>query len=252
MTMKNLIIANWKCNPSAVKEASALAQKIEDGYIKKKNTEVVLAPSFVYLSAISGILNKVKLGAQDSFWSGGSYTGETSAAQLKDLGAEYVILGHSERRGVLGETPQMINQKNLAVLKHKLKPVLCVGETERTDGIPEVVGEQLRSALRGVPAVALENINIAYEPIWAISTTKGSRADTPGSAHQAMLYIRKVLTDFYDRSSAEKVRIIYGGSVNSDNISTFIKNGLMQGALVGGASLDAEEFLTIIKNTPSA
>ncbi len=249
---KTLIIANWKCNPSTAKDAMALAQKIERGASKRKGVEVALAPPFIYLSEIKGVLNKIKLGAQDSFWSDGPYTGEISAGQLKNLAVEYVIIGHSERRNILGETSVMINQKLLSALKHKIKPVLCVGEQERTDGIPEIVGDQIRSALRGVAASALENINIAYEPIWAISTTKSSRADTPDSAHQALLYIRKVLTDLYDRPSAEKVRIIYGGSVNSDNVSSFISGGLMQGALVGGASLEPEEFLKIIKNTPSA
>ena len=249
--MKYLIIANWKCNPATQEAALTLAKKVEKGVSQRKNIEVALAPPFIYLSAVGDVLSKIKLGAQDSFWSAGPYTGEVSTEQLKNLGVEYVLVGHSERRNILGETPSTVNQKLLSIIKHKMKPVLCVGETERMDGIPETVGDQLRTSLRGVAASALENINIAYEPIWAISTTKGSRADTPDSAHQALLYIRKVLTDLYDRSSAEKVRIIYGGSVNSDNISSFIASGMMQGALVGGASLEEEEFLKIIKNTPS-
>ncbi|MDP3710556.1 MAG: triose-phosphate isomerase [bacterium] len=246
--MKTLIIANWKSNPQTAKDAVALALAVDFGIQKYKKVDVVVASPFLFISQVKDVLKSSKLGAQNSFWSGGAYTGEVSPEQLKNIGVEYCIVGHSERRGYLGETDGEINKKVKALLKNKLKVILCVGEKERVGkDIPEIVGEQLKKSLDGVKSSEVLNLIVAYEPVWAISTNPGARPDTPANAFQAMLYIRRILTDIYGKPTAVKIKIIYGGSVNSQNISGFLKEGRMEGALVGGASLKAEEFVEVVK-----
>lgn len=247
--MSKIIIANWKSNPDAPGRAVLLAQKIEKG-IPSRNIEVVVAPPFPYLIPVAKALKKGHLGAQDAFWEDiGPYTGEVSWHHLKHCGVEYVIVGHSERRIYLGETDEMINKKVLALLGRALRPVLCIGEHEREGNeIPPIVGHQLASALKGVKKQHLKNLVVAYEPVWAISTMPGARSDTPDNAFRALVYIRRLLSDLFGRNLADKVRIIYGGSVNSQNISGFLSEGKMEGALVGGASLDPKEFAILLKN----
>lgn len=246
---KPLLIANWKMNPATAREAIPLAQKIEQGIARLRGAEVVIAPSFPFLSAIGAVLRKARLGAQNVFWENeGPYTGEVSVRQLCSVGVKYVIIGHSERKIQLGETDEMINKKIRAALGEGLLPILCVGERERSDNdIPPEVGDQLKNSLSGIPKNAAKNLTVCYEPIWAISTQPGSRPDTPESAFRAMLYIRKVMAGLYDRRAADSVRIIYGGSVNSANAAPFLREGKMEGVLVGGASLDADEFAAIVK-----
>lgn len=245
---KYLIIANWKMNPSHPKDAYILAEKIEAGKnIFGKNVDVVISPPFPYLATAGTVLKKIKLGAQNVFWEKeGAYTGEVSASQLLSLGVSYVIVGHSERRKYLAETDEMVNKKAKSALEHGLFVVLCVGEREQGEISPEV-RDQLVSALSGIKKQMLKNFMVCYEPIWAISTNKNARPDTPDGAFRASLFIRKVITDIYDRKTADLLRILYGGSVRKDNISLFLTEGKMQGALVGGASLDADEFTEIIK-----
>lgn len=245
--MKPLIIANWKCNPDTVEQAVLLAKNIEEHSGNKKSSEVVVAPPFVFLAAVGSSIRKIKLGAQDVFWEGsGPYTGEISWRQLKYFKIKYVIVGHSERRVHLGETNEAINKKVLALLGHDMNPVLCLGEDERTGDIAKSLEVQLRKALSGARKNQLKNLVVTYEPIWAISTNLGSKPDTPDNAFRVSLHIRKVLTAMFDRNSADKVKIIYGGSVNSNNVASFIKEGRMQGVLVGGASIDAVEFNSLI------
>ncbi len=246
--MKPLIIANWKCNPDSPRRAVLLAQKIERAIGRARNVEVVIAPPYPFLVQVRRVLKKVKLGAQNVFWEDlGPYTGEVSWRQLKHLGVQYVIIGHSERRRYLEETDEMINKKVLATLDHGLIPVLCVGEWERSGNeIPAVVGEQLKRALKRVEPSRIKNLVVAYEPVWAISTNPGARADTPDSAFRALVYLRRLLASLCSRRAAEAVRIIYGGSVNAQNIYPFLKEGKMQGALVGGASLFPQEFAKIV------
>lgn len=245
---KFLIVANWKMNPDAPGRAKLLAQKIESSVSGKKN-EVVITPPFLFLEGIGKVLKKTKLGAQDTFWTDvGPYTGEISWHQLKHFKVVYVIVGHSERRINLGETDEMINRKVKAALENGISPILCIGERERSGKeIPAIVGEQLKSALKGVTKNLLKNLVVAYEPVWAISTTSGARPDTPDNAFRASLYIRKIVSGLFDQKSAKNVRVIYGGSVNSQNVSSFLKEGRMQGALVGGASLNPQEFSKILK-----
>ncbi len=244
---KYLVIANWKMNPSTKKEASSLAHEIEQRIGGFYNTKIVIVPPFPFFDAVKSSIKKAALGAGNIFWEEkGPYTGEVSPLQIRDMGAEYVILGHSERREHLGETDEVINKKMQASLKAGLSAILCVGEREREgNDIPPIVGDQLAEGLRAVKKQFLKNVIIAYEPVWAISTNKGARPDTPDSAFRANLFIRKIITGLYGRKAANEVRVLYGGSVRRENILSFLTEGNMQGALVGGASLDPREFVEI-------
>lgn len=246
--MKKLIIANWKMNPDAPGRAVLLANKIERSLSRIRNVEVVIAPPFPFLLPIAGIIKRATLGAQNVYWQDtGSYTGEVSWHQLKHLKVNYVIIGHSERRIFLGETDEMVNNKIRVLLENGMKPILCVGEQDRIDDdIPEVVGKQIQAALKGIKKNIIKNLVIAYEPVWAISTMPHARPDTPINAFRATIYIRKIISELYGRSISEQIKIIYGGSVKAKNIAGFLEEGRMQGALVGGASLDAGEFSEIV------
>lgn len=251
---KKLIIANWKMNPQTGKEV----ERILVGYnkqLKTKNlklkTDVVICPPFVFLNSVGNLLKaksyklKASLGAQDVFWEDkGAYTGEISPAMLKDLKCGYVIIGHSERRKYFGETDEMINKKILAALKAKLNVILCVGENyrENHNEIPNVVEEQIASALANVPKSAINKITVAYEPVWAIGT---GIPDTPEGAMMAAVLIRKTAVGIFG-PSAKNLRVVYGGSVNAENAGNFINHEGIDGVLVGGASLDPQEFAKII------
>lgn len=251
---KPLIIANWKMNPDSPGRAVLLARKIEAGIAQFRNVEVVVAPPYPFLIPVSRILRRAKLGSQNAFWSDiGPYTGEVSWHQLKHLNVEYVIIGHSERKIYLGETDNMINSKVCSVLKAGMKAVLCIGEKKREDNdIPLLVGANLKEVLKNVKGRLLKNLIVCYEPVWAISTMPGSHADSPENAFKILLYIRRILTELYGRKKAENVPIIYGGSVNAFNIQSFLIDGKMEGALVGGASLSPEEFINIVKKSAGA
>ncbi|MDO8600635.1 MAG: triose-phosphate isomerase [bacterium] len=249
--MKSIVIANWKMNPQILREASGLFRAVAKGVRGIKNIDVVIAPPFVYLPLLEVGRGKsvVALAAQDSFWEDrGAYTGEISPTMLKALGVTYVIIGHSERRMHLGETDEMVNKKIKAVLKAGLTPVLCVGERtrERVNEIPVFVGEQVKKALVGLKKGEFKNGVIAYEPVWAIGT---GTPDTPEGATRAALYIRKIVRDMLGGNVADSLRVIYGGSVNAGNAASFISRDIrgMEGMLVGGASLKAEEFIEIVR-----
>ena len=250
--MKKIIIANWKMNPVSSKDAVKLFEGVKKGIQKAKNADIVICPSFIHLFAL--LKNKgrsrVFIGAEDTFWEHkGPFTGEISPVMLKDLGVTHVIIGHSERRRWLGETDEMVNKKIKAALKAGLIPIICVGEREREiEGeIPEIVEEQLRSALKGLRRGQFKNGIIAYEPVWAIGT---GVPETPDNATKAAIFIRKIVKSVLGKNTAEKVRIIYGGSVNATNSASFIAREIrgMEGMLVGGASLDANEFIKIVKS----
>ncbi|MBI3442829.1 MAG: triose-phosphate isomerase [Candidatus Sungbacteria bacterium] len=246
---KKLIIANWKANPPTLHDALELARNIERAASAHRRVEVIVAPPFPFLAEVASVLKRAKRASQNTFWGDvGPYTGEVSWRQLKSLNVTHVIVGHSERRMLLGETDEMVNKKVQALLEHGLIPILCVGERERSGGeMPEDAAQQLKSALAGVKKVLVKNLIIAYEPVWAISTAPGSSPDTPESVFRAHVYIKKVIAGLFGRPVAERVKIIYGGSVNAHNILSFLIDGHMHGALVGGASLNAEEFAGMIK-----
>ncbi|MEK7211284.1 MAG: triose-phosphate isomerase [Patescibacteria group bacterium] len=242
-----LIIANWKMRvnlKSAIKLAESVCHFVEDSC---PSVKVVLAPAFTEIEEVGKILGRsgVELGAQDMFWQQkGAFTGEISPEMLKEAGAKYVILGHSERRA-LGETDSDVNKKVRAAVKDGLAPIICVGESlaERRAGKKEtIVSRQLKAALSGSGAVS--DIVVAYEPVWAIGT---GVPENPNEAVKMHEFIRQALVKNYGRRAAEKIKIIYGGSVSAKNAAGFLEKDEINGALVGGASVKIGEFKNILK-----
>lgn len=250
--MKKIIVANWKMNPKSLLEAEQLLDSLKESVRESRNIEIVVCPPFVWLEKFLSQIGSKKsliLGAQNCHWeSHGAFTGEVSAAMLADLGVEYAIIGHSERRQYLGESDSIINAKARAALKAKIKPIICVGERQNEE-MHLVVENQVRSALNGIPASQLKEIIIAYEPVWAIGPGDPC---SPDSALSANLFIKKILTKLYNRTSAEKIAILYGGSVDQKNAADYVNRSQMAGLLVGGASLDAEDFREIIRRADLA
>lgn len=232
--MKNLIVANWKMNPVSKKEAEKLFSATKRG-IKGSKSEVVVCPPFVYLLGLKGLV----LGAQNVFYEEkGAFTGEVSAVMLKDLGIEYVIIGHSERRKYFGETDEIINKKIKKVLEAGLKVIFCIGEIQEEHDAgkrSEVLERQIKIGLSSIEN--LENINIAYEPVWAI-----------GTGNNCSVEETKESIDFIRKFVPAGMIILYGGSVKSENSGSYVKEAGANGLLVGGASLNAEEFIKIIKS----
>ena len=225
-----------------MKEAERLFNLVKKGIDNVKNVEVIICPPFPYLSILNNgsRTSIIKYGGQDCFWEEkGAYTGEVSSLMLKDLGCQYVIIGHSERRKYFEETDEITNKKLKAVLKSGLKPILCIGEKK--------MRIQMKRALAGIKKSSLKNIIITYEPVWAISTTKGGSIATFKEAKKGAVSIRKILTRLFNKSLAQKIKIIYGGSVDSKNIQGFIKEAKMDGVLIGAASLKAKEFVAALK-----
>jgi len=243
--MKKLLIANWKMN--LLEEVSlTLAEKYKKSLKKMKNVEVVIAAPFVYLNQLRDLLRKgnISLAAQDvAGQEKGAYTGEVSAAMLKGAGCKYCLVGHSERRQKLGETDTLINQKINQCYNVGLIPVLCVGETlaERDGNRSEsVIVNQLQAALRDVNGLPESDLIIAYEPIWAIGT--GKYLEAPHIQPIERVIKRTLSTMFSEKFYADKVRLLYGGSVNSIIAPHYWSADFLSGILVGSASLDAEEF----------
>ncbi|MBU3942557.1 triose-phosphate isomerase [Patescibacteria group bacterium] len=232
--MKKLIVANWKMNPINIQEA----QDIFEGLRKRcdlalrSNPEIVICPPFIYLSQLSGIT----LGAQNCYWEEkGAYTGEVSVAMLKELGCQYVIVGHSERRKYFMETDEMVNKKTKAVLEAGLTPIVCIGETQEEregDKTEAILEEEITKGLEGID---LSKIVIAYEPIWAIGTGNACDVDEAQRMKEVIL-----------KMTSKDVKIIYGGSANASNAEGYLKQANFDGLLVGGASLNPQEFTQII------
>lgn len=243
-----LIVANWKMNKS-LKDAQQYGQELLPLLADYSGVEVVVCPPFTSLTLMSQIYagSKIKLGAQNLFWEmKGAYTGEISPAMLVDAGCTYVILGHSERRQIMGENDAIINRKVRAALDAGLIPILCVGETlqERENNrAREVVKEQLVRDLKNITFVP-PGLVIAYEPVWAIGTGVNASSD---DAQEMIGFIRSYLAKIYDRELADSVRILYGGSVNEENVAEFMGEVDIDGALVGGASLQANSFARIVR-----
>jgi triosephosphate isomerase len=249
--MKPLIIANWKMNPQSLAEAKRLFNSVKKGIKNIKEIEIVICPPFIYIPTFQhSSIPTIKLGAQNCFWeNSGPFTGEISPLMLKNLGCQYVILGHSERERYFGETDEMTNKKVKAALSAKLKPILCIGETKKVKKKKEIfkiLKKQLRAGLKGIGnwKLEIENLIIAYEPVWAVGTGKPCPVK---EARIGLLAIRKIISHLYDSSLAKKIKIIYGGSVNSKIAKDYIQKANFQGLLIGGASLNPSEFLKIIK-----
>jgi len=246
-----LIAANWKMHKT-IGEAKAFIEAFLPKVQGLKGVEIALAPPFTALAAVGQLLREqgaaVRLAAQNMHPNPqGAYTGEISPVMLRELGCRYVILGHSERRRHFGEDDALINEKVLAAFKYGLLPILCVGETfeERRAGMTHSVLErQLTAALEGVPREAARRLVIAYEPVWAIGT--GETA-SPEDAEEGARFLRSLIAKLYDDGTAASVRVQYGGSVKADNAGGILAEPDIDGALVGGASLDPDEFFAIVK-----
>lgn len=252
--MRKVIIAgNWKMYKTisqAIELANSLKRNLSG--IDREEFEIVICPPFTTLDEISELIyeSNIKLGAQNMHWqTEGAFTGEVSPVMLKDLGCQYVILGHSERRQYFSETNEMINKKVKAALENGLRPIVCVGERleeRKAEKTFEVVEEHVKNSLKGLTKEQLEKIVIAYEPVWAIGTGLTAK---PKQAQEVHSFIRKLLSRMSDDEIAQDITIQYGGSVKPDNIKELIKENDIDGALVGGASLEIGSFTEIVKKS---
>ena len=248
---KKIVAGNWKMNKTP-NEARVLTEDILREIGKFDDAEIVLCPPFTALAAVSELLSPVpniRLGAQNMHEApSGAYTGEISAVMLRELYVRYVIIGHSERRQYFHEDDATVNRKTKAALDAELRPIVCVGETlpeREADKWKNVLETQLRGGLSGLTDDQLNHIILAYEPVWAIGTGKTA---SPAQAEEAHQWIRQVLATHFSPEASERIRIQYGGSVKPDNAKELLSQPNIDGALVGGASLDARGFASIIKN----
>ena len=246
-----IIAGNWKMN-TTVAEARELARRIRPGLDAIPGVEKVVCPPFVSLAAVGDVLDgsSVAVGAQDMYYeASGAYTGEVSPEMLAGL-CRFVILGHSERRHVFGETDASVGKKVVAAAEAGLRPILCVGEKldEREDGLADVVVEQ--QVRLGLARMELPgDLVVAYEPVWAIGT---GRAATPEDAQAMMAHLRQILSAQYGQSTADRLGLLYGGSVTAENVADFARQRDVDGALVGGASLKADSFVELVRNAAEA
>ncbi len=248
---KPFIAGNWKMNTDS-HSSVALAKAIVSGsqQLAGERAKVLLCPPFVYIPAVVNAVSasRVAVGAQDMYFEQkGAFTGEISAAMLKDIGCIYVLCGHSERRHVIGEPDELVNKKVSAAISGGLLPILCVGELveeRKANKTAEVVTRQIKKGLAGLGEAKMAAVTIAYEPVWAIGT--GLTA-TPEQAQEVHALIRELLAEMYDKDLAENIHILYGGSVKPDNAGELMRQKDIDGLLVGGASLKADDFLEIIR-----
>ncbi|XOU94551.1 MAG: triose-phosphate isomerase [Candidatus Kerfeldbacteria bacterium] len=253
MNKKPYIVANWKMSLDKI-SLERFFDNMDWENIDLEKINVILCPSHVFMCKTRNQIGDktIGLGAQNIFWeASGAFTGEVSAKQLVDVGCQYVIVGHSERREIFHETNEVVNLKIVQALKNKLKPIICIGENfeEKENGLTKkVIEEKLNEGLQDISPADMRNVLIAYEPIWAISTNKDNtgQADSPESAQVVHKYIRKLISGLYDVRIAENLPILYGGSINPENIEGFSKMDDIDGVLIGGASKEASSFQKII------
>jgi len=249
---KPLIAGNWKMNLLA-KDAVSIVEKLWSLISDVNNVEVVICPPFIDIPAVSKIIREremdILLGAQNMHWEeSGAFTGEISPVMLLEFGISHVIIGHSERRQYFGETDQAVNRKVRSAIEHRLVPIMCVGESlkERETGQTEmVVNGQVKRGLFELTPEQVRMMVIAYEPIWAIGTGKAAK---PEDASEVSSLIRKIVSEEFGEDTADNLRILYGGSVNSKNAGSFFSSPEIDGALVGGASLNPEDFSSIVRS----
>ncbi|MDH3307982.1 MAG: triose-phosphate isomerase [Acidimicrobiia bacterium] len=252
MSRKDLIVGNWKMHSNHL-EAIQMVQKLSYRLDQEDHdrVDVVVVPPFTSLRSVQTVLEvdriPIGLGAQNCYWEeAGAFTGEVSPAMLAKLSVDWVIVGHSERRAMFGETDETVNRKIKAVLKHEMTPILCVGETaeQREEGQTEaVITTQIPAGLAGLSADDVTRVVVAYEPIWAIGTGNTAAPDDAGAVCTS---IRAILADRWG-DAADHVRVLYGGSVNAGNIAGFMAKRDIDGALVGGASLEPDAFASIVR-----
>jgi triosephosphate isomerase len=248
---KPFVAGNWKMNTDSHTSVE-LVERIASGFVETAGQSVTVAvcPPFVYLQSVAKALSSsgIAVGAQDIYFElKGAFTGEISASMLKDVGCLYCLCGHSERRHVIGETDELINKKVAAAIVGGLLPILCVGELleeREASQTNEVVTRQVKEGLAGLNAEKMQAVTIAYEPVWAIGT--GLTA-TPEQAQEVHEFIRKLIGQMYDEEIAGEIRILYGGSVKPDNAAELMSQKDIDGSLVGGASMKADDFLAIIQ-----
>ena len=244
---KPIIAGNWKMN-KLTSEAVELAREVKSKAGTIADREIVLCPPFTVLSSVREVIEDsfIKLGAQNMYWEvRGAYTGEISPMMLKDIGCNYVILGHSERRLYFGETNETVNKKARIAFSTGLIPIVCVGETlpQREKGETlTVIEEQVKTGLSGLTREEGKGLVVAYEPVWAIGTGKTA---TPEEVEEVQRFIRKLLGQMFGEENAQAIRILYGGSINPDNISALMSCENVDGGLIGGASLNVESFVKI-------
>jgi len=250
MARKTIIAGNWKMNKTAA-EGRILAEELKCKVAGMDNVDIVVCPTFTTISAVVEAVqgSNIKVGAQNVHWAeSGAFTSEISAEMLKEVGVEYVIIGHSERRQYFGETDETVNMRLKAALSSGLKPMVCIGELldERENGkTEEVLTTQIKAGFAGLSNEEMAGVVIAYEPVWAIGTGKTA---TPEMADETQAYIRKVVAEMFDCDTAEKVRIQYGGSMKPENSAELLAKLNIDGGLIGGASLKADAFAGIIEN----
>jgi triosephosphate isomerase len=252
---KKILAANWKMNLTH-SEAESYLRSFVTEIRDFSDVDVVIIPPFTAIPAALAASEKmqtIRIGAQNMHWEkSGAFTGEISATMLRALYVRYVILGHSERRSLFGETDEIINRKVKAALDAGLRPIFCIGESlhERdSDQVQQVLEGQIRRGLEGVSPGDLTEVVLAYEPCWAIGT---GRTATPAEAEEAHAFIRSVLAALSDHATADRIRIQYGGSVKPDNVEALMREKNIDGLLVGGASLDPRSFAQIIRSTEAA
>jgi triosephosphate isomerase len=247
-----LIAGNWKMYKT-ISEAVALFHELKKSFAGIGDREILICPPAVAIGTLAPLVKgtNIRLGAQNLHWeTQGAFTGEISGLMLKEAGCQYVIIGHSERRQYFGETDESVNKKMKAAFAHGLTPIVCVGETlqEREAGQTfKVIERQIRDGLAGIATHQAPKLVIAYEPVWAIGTGKTA---TPQQAQEVHAFIRKLLSEL-GKETAEKIRILYGGSVKPDNMDALMAEPDIDGGLVGGASLKAEDFSRIVKYSGS-
>jgi triosephosphate isomerase len=248
---KPLIAGNWKLNKT-IKESIELVTLLKRKLSDVQNVDMVVCPPYTAIADTAEALieSNIRVGAQDLYWDDkGAFTGEVSAPMIKEAGAAYVVIGHSERRQFFHETDETVNRKTRAALKGGLEPIVCVGEllAEReANQTFHVVEKQVKGAFAGFSREDIAKVIIAYEPVWAIGTGKVA---TPQQAEEVHKFIRKEIQKAFGEETAQGIRILYGGSVKADNIASLMSEPDIDGALVGGASLEAESFAGIVKNT---
>src|SRR5438128_8087096 len=247
---KKIVAANWKMNMTQAEAARFIESMLLD-LDEMTDVEVVIVPPFTAIATVMKALDRaqnIKVGAQNMYWErNGPFTGEISGPLLRDLFVHYVVLGHSERRTLFGETDEIVNRKVRAAHEATLRPIVCVGETlqQRDRGnVDKILSIQLRGSLAGLSPKELQETVIAYEPVWAIGTGRNA---TPAQAQEAHAFIRHRLREMADGATAERVRIQYGGSVKPDNARELMSQPEIDGALVGGASLDPRSFAQIVQ-----
>jgi triosephosphate isomerase len=252
---KKIVAANWKMNMTQAEAARFIESMLLD-LDEITDVEVVIVPPFTAIAKVMEALGRaqnIKVGAQNMYWEkNGPFTGEISGPLLRDLFVHYVVLGHSERRILFGETDEIVNRKVRAAHEATLRPIVCIGETleQRDKGnIEKILAIQMRGSLAGLNAKELQETVIAYEPVWAIGTGRNA---TPDQAQEAHAFVRHILGEMADDATAERVRIQYGGSVKPENARELMSQPDIDGALVGGASLDPDSFAKIVQATPRA